>query len=197
MLTGQLLSGWFDESKNERLVDACGRGIARNVRAEMLDEAVDKTPLGTFDPETSAQWYEPGAAKRSWRVKPVQRGVSARGGVRERTWTTGVESHLEYVRYLDEGWGLWGPRHSRYIIRPRKPGGALRFRGKSGEIMFRAFVMHPGAAGFHMTSWAAAMAEHRMAGLSRLPMERFARALERGNTARYVVKGDVVTKVAP
>lgn len=45
-----------------------------------------------------------------------------------------VGSGLPYALFHHEGTGLYGPR--RQVIRPRRPGGVLVFRARSGETVF-------------------------------------------------------------
>ena len=67
----------------------------------------------------------------------------------------------EIYGYVSGGTGLWGPKHEKYPIFPKKPGGMLAFPssykaktrprvigstagGPSGPIMIRPYVEHPG-----------------------------------------------------
>jgi hypothetical protein len=54
-----------------------------------------------------------------------------------------LESHVialpEHAKFLIHG-------TSPYIIRPKKPGGLLRFRNRFGVVVYARFVKHPGIA---------------------------------------------------
>ena len=84
-------------------------------------------------------------------------------GISIRVRTTGSQHGRDKWRWLTEGTGLYGPKHKKYPIHPRKPGGVLVFPsnyvprtrpgaggqykgpGKSsGPTVFAKKVMHPG-----------------------------------------------------
>lgn len=72
-----------------------------------------------------------------------------------RGWSAEWATDKEYAPYIEHGWGLWGWHHTKYPIRPRKPGGYLHFFTKDGREVFTQLVMHPGSHGRHMFANAA------------------------------------------
>lgn len=67
-------------------------------------------------------------------------------GIHERH----VGSNKPYVRYVEEGTGLYGDKHAKYLISPLTPGGMLRWPGADGHWHFARLVWHPGSPGQHM-----------------------------------------------
>jgi hypothetical protein len=106
----------------------------------------------------------------------------------QRVFDTGIENVEPYSKYVDEGWGLWGPRHAKYEIRPRLPGGWLHWQDReTGEHIFARKVMHPGAPGQHMTAIAAAMTEHEVGVWADRILREWAHDFERGNRSHVVI----------
>lgn len=103
---------------------------------------------------------ESGHLRQSWRVVPVTK--SLRRGV--PSYESGVETDVSYAPYVEHGTGLFGPKHSKYVIRPKKPGGVLHWIGPGGEHVFAREVHHPGSPGNHMVAIAAEVVEHEMDG---------------------------------
>ena len=87
----------------------------------------------------------------------------SRLGLAIRVRATGSQHARDKWKWLTEGTGLYGPKHKKYPIRPKKPGGVLAFPslykprtrpgaggqykgpGKSsGPTVFTEEVMHPG-----------------------------------------------------
>jgi hypothetical protein len=92
-----------------------------------------------------------GELKSRWYILPViQVGNSYR---------VEVANDTEYAHWIEHGWGLWGPKHSKYWIVPKKPGGVLTWLTPEGERVFARRVRHPGAPGAHMLAIAAAETE--------------------------------------
>ena len=79
-----------------------------------------------------------------------------------RVYESGAETEVSYAPYVEEGTGLWGPKRSKYIIRPKRPGGWLSwitqhgFTRRDGTFVqpgtrvFAKKVEHPGSPGNHM-----------------------------------------------
>ena len=67
---------------------------------------------------------------------------------------------MEYAPYVEDGTGLWGPKHAKYEIKPKRPGGWLRWIDPmTGDPVFARRVMHPGWPGNHMFAIGAALTE--------------------------------------
>jgi HK97 gp10 family phage protein len=65
--------------------------------------------------------------------------------------TISVETDVKYAPFVENGTGLYGPKHAKYLIKPKAIGGTLKFE-IDGRIVFAKFVMHPGSPGNHMMS---------------------------------------------
>jgi hypothetical protein len=61
-----------------------------------------------------------------------------------------VGSNKDYGPYLEEGTGLYGPKHAKYLIVPHNPDGYLAWPGDDGKMHFAKSVWHPGSPGVHM-----------------------------------------------
>ena len=82
-------------------------------------------------------------------------------GPRGMVYESGAETDVEYAPYVEHGTGLWGPRHAKYEIKPKRPDGWLRWIDPvTGDPVFAKRVMHPGSPGNHMFAFGAAIAEH-------------------------------------
>lgn len=143
----------------------------------MVEHTVRNTPIGGRPIGAIEGGAGGGNLRSSWYQKPVERVRDPRGPAYE----SGVATNVDYAPHVEYGTGLWGPNASHYPIRPKTPGGALRFRSRTtGDIVYAAEVMHPGSPGAHMVSTAAALTEHefdtRAAGLLR----RWATEVESG-----------------
>lgn len=137
----------------------------------MTELTVENTPVGgrEFPGEGG------GNLRSSWRQIPVTKARNLLG----EGYESGVETDVEYAPYIEHGWGLWGPRHSKYEIRPKTPGGFLRFRSReTGEWVYARRVMHPGAPGQHMVAIAAEMVEAEFEHLMSPLVRDWTRAIE-------------------
>lgn len=68
-------------------------------------------------------------------------------------YESSIYTHIDYAPHVEYGTGLWGPKHAKYPITAKRPGGMLRwYDPKSGQPVFRRSVMHPGSPGAHMVS---------------------------------------------
>jgi hypothetical protein len=88
-----------------------------------------------------------GALRASWHKKPAAPDASMEGGT---GWRTTVSTDLSYAAYVEYGTGLYGPKHAPYVIKPKNPGGTLRFIAKDGGVVFAKSVLHPGSPGNYM-----------------------------------------------
>jgi hypothetical protein len=84
----------------------------------------------------------PGSARASWRVKPVLGPIPS---LSREEYLTGIESWDHVTRLLEYGTGRFGPHRVPYVIRPKTPGGVLRFwSGRAGRWVFARSVLNPG-----------------------------------------------------
>lgn len=127
---------------------------------------------------------ETGHLRESIKQKHVTLGFDAMGN---EIYTSGSFTRLKYAPYVEHGTGLWGPKHAKYAIYPRKPGGVLAFRVRTGGLdpttgspttgglIFVRKVMHPGSPGNHMFVIGAAMTKAELRLFSKPVLAAWAR----------------------
>jgi Bacteriophage HK97-gp10, putative tail-component len=106
-------------------------------------------------------------------VYPTPRGMA---------YESGAETEIEYAPYVEYGTGLWGPRHAKYEIKPKRPDGWLRWIDPvTGDPVFAKRVMHPGSPGNHMFLIGEALTEHEFEQFAEPILARWATEVERQN----------------
>lgn len=113
----------------------------------------------------------------SYEISPIHYGPVMGLGYVAYAWEGTVFTEVSYAEYVERGTGLWGPKHAKYKIEPKTPGGVLAFEPymrhasgavvldighnvvKGGTIMVR-YVMHPGSPGAAMFRIGAVITEH-------------------------------------
>jgi hypothetical protein len=120
----------FDAKARGVLVNGI-REMAKVGRDRMHDLIVMNTPVETGNLRTS--WYTLPTIKR------------------EDTFISVVATDVDYAPYVEFGTGLWGPKHAKYEILPKTPGGVLAWQ-KGGQWVYATKVMHPGSPGHHMVA---------------------------------------------
>lgn len=127
--TGARLADWFRDDPLKRalhrMADDGGRFQTDATRAQ--------TPIDS------------GHLAASIRKLPVMVYTEAVHTVYE----SGCETEVDYAPYVENGTGLWGPLHAKYVIVPKNPDGWLRFVD-NGRVVFAKKVLHPGSPGAHM-----------------------------------------------
>lgn len=105
-------------------------------------------------------------------------------------YESGAETHVEYAPFVEEGTGLWGPHHAKYVIRPKKPGGWLSwlsskaFTRRDGTVVpagtrvFAREVMHPGSPGNHMFAIGAAITQDEFEQIAEEALRRWKNRIE-------------------
>lgn len=132
------------------------RALAKAGAELLLAETVQNTPVDDSPYPSRA----PGTARRSWKEKPV---VGPIPSLRADVYETGIESDDQITVFLEYGTGLYGPEHRPYVIRPKNPGGFLRFYSrKSGQWVFARQVTHPGIHPQRPLAIGMALTEHRL-----------------------------------
>lgn len=117
-----------------------------------------------------------GHLRASIKQKPVVVGRPTRRGI---AYESGAETDVEYAPYVEHGTGLWGPRHAKYEIKPKRPDGWLRWLDPvTGDPIFAKRVMHPGSPGNHMFAFGAAITEHELERFAQPILTRWAFAQE-------------------
>jgi hypothetical protein len=170
--SGAKLRNWFDD---QEAIEECCRETALAVGKFQTEETIRNTPVET------------GHLRRWIEQKPlhVRRGVAG-----ERVYETGAETEVEYAPYVEHGTGLWGPRHARYEIRPKRPDGWLRWIDPdTGEPVFAKRVMHPGSPGSYMFALGTHMAEHMFPSIAEVPVRVCMNRIERSILRHRVVVG--------
>lgn len=126
---GQSVSDFFGPVAQAATGDAARKMCDKGGEA-IKDHATTLTPVKT------------GRLRAGWKRSPsIDMGAG---------WSTDISNDVEYAGYVENGTGLYGPSHAKYLIRPKNPGGMLRWVGKDGKIHFAAYVMHPGSPGRYM-----------------------------------------------
>lgn len=165
---GELSSFFRDRGK---LTDLANREIAEAGGDLLHDKVIENTPIGgtDFDGEGG------GNLRASWRREPTNK----RRGPLGTEYVSEVSTDVDYAPFIEHGWGLWGPSHSKYLIKPKRAGGSLRWKDReTGQWVYAKSVMHPGAPGAHMMQAAAAYTEAFWDQRAERPLERWKRAIE-------------------
>lgn len=162
MYRGGLLASWFDTEENAR----AAHRMADIGRARLHELIVLHTPVDT------------GHLRTTWKDEPIVVVVDERG---EIVYRTGVFTEDEIAPYVEHGTGLWGPRHAKYEIRPKKPGGMLHFLTPEGAHVFTKLVRHPGSPGAHMVAISVGELEAALPALLQAELELWAWRVERQN----------------
>lgn len=154
------------------------RRMAKRGNEVLLATTVQNTPID----DSPFPSRPPGTARRSWREKPV--GVP-RVSLREEVYETGIETEDDVAVYLEYGTGLWGPKHAKYPILPKTPGGMLSFYSrKTGEWVLAHAVMHPGIHPQRPLATGVALTEHVLPEMMQPILEEMVAAAElRARTA--------------
>jgi len=156
----ELLFPTQPSERASRLMAALGRD-------ELHRLAVMNTPIDD-NPYRSIKKPPRGETRRRWEKHPVERTLAlshevSAAGLRGFVYAYEgrVSNSVPWIGALESGSGLWGPKHAKYPIRPKNPGGMLRWRDrKTGEFRTAKLVMHPGIHGQHMMFYAAGMLDH-------------------------------------
>jgi hypothetical protein len=159
---GGKLAPWFDDSPNDRWL----RAMVRFGAMQAADVAEKNTPVDTGD------------LRENWQVGRPYPTMTFLGMAWKAEWF----NDLEYAAYVDQGTGLYGPEHRKYLIVPKKPGGTLHWVDRlTGQDRFAKFVMHPGSPGQHMIAISASVLESTWQRWVQPLLRGWARQVERQN----------------
>lgn len=125
---GGKVTSFFDEGAQTVTREATRR-LTDRTGGKLKDMVTEHTPVKT------------GKLAKSWKQTPaVEQGDG---------YMTEVGTDVDYAPYVENGTGLYGPKHAKYLIKPRAPGGTLRFV-VDGKVVFAKYVWHPGSPGAYM-----------------------------------------------
>lgn len=155
---GGSVTSFFDEDAQQVTREAARR-LTDRAGGKLKDLVEANTPEG-----------ETGELRKSWKQSPTEGA--------EDTYRTSVYTEKDYAPYVENGTGLWGPKHAKYLIKPKKPGGVLRFQAKDGTIVFARYVWHPGSPGAYMMAKGLNEIEGALGFVADLTLEEWARAME-------------------
>lgn len=165
---GQKLSDFMEHAKRETTVAA--HEMADEGAKRLVSRVKENTPIGE---NRGAPAEPPGHLRES--IKQSAMHVYTEAG--DRVYGSGAETDVSYGIYVEEGTGLWGPSHAKYVIRPKNPGGWLSwitphgFTRRDGTVVapgtrvFAKEVLHPGSVGAHMFAIGSAIVEHEWRSL--------------------------------
>lgn len=135
---GGRLAPLFELEPSKRAV----RKMADTGGDSLHDYAVRNTPIDTGNLRSS--WYRTRTKKRP---TPVGEAFESE-----------VKTDVNYAPYVENGTGLYGPTHAKYLIEP-KNAKSLSWMGPGGSRVFASHVWHPGSPGQHMMASATAKVE--------------------------------------
>lgn len=164
--TGGRLRPWFSTDPNERFC----RRAAHEGGQRFTAVVKEHTPVDT------------GALRDDIRQKPVIRILDTRG---RTVYESGPYTEKEYAPYVENGTGLWGPKHAKYLIEPKDPNGWLHWVNDLGEDVFAKRVWHPGSPGAHMFAIGAGIVEAELATIVQPHLERWKLEVERQNRSDW------------
>lgn len=133
---------------SDESIIATGRRITERVGERLHERVTEHTPVAEAPPEVSAATFirerggrVPGELKRSWKIGTVTVSDGGRAISVDVYTEDPVAPHVEWDT-------------APHLILPRKPGGALRYRDRLGNVVFAKVVNHPGTRGVHMMATA-------------------------------------------
>lgn len=119
---------------------------------------VENTPVRTGNLRTS--WY---------RTPAVEEGQHYRSYVR---------TEVDYAPFVNYGTGLYGPKHTKYLIEPVKAKMLSWIDPKSAQRVYAHRVWHPGSEGAFMIEYGAAKTEAELQMVLARDLELFKREME-------------------
>lgn len=159
---GGKLHPWFDTGKNDKALQLMATTVAKEGR----EVAEKNTPVDTGD--LRAHWKSSAKASQAELV-----GVG---------WKAEWSNSLEYAPYVNYGTGLYGPKHKKYLIVPKTPGGTLHWVDRlTGQDRFAKAVLHPGSPGNYMLEISADVIESTWEKIVQPILRLWARQVERQN----------------
>ena len=125
----------------------------------------------------------------SWYRKPTERVLHGTA----MAYQSSVATDVDYAPYVNYGTGLFGPKHTKYLIEPHPPNQFLSWVDpKTGRRMFARRVWHPGSEGAHMVERAVGAIEGFLPEIMAPDLEAYKRAQEA--KVLEAMKGVVIPK---
>lgn len=164
-----------------------GRAMAENMGAAHKKHIRENTPVETEK------------LRKSYRTTKVKYGIVPDAMMSlswsAKAWYGKNYTEIDYAPPMEYGSGLWGPKHMKFKIAPKKPGGVLAFgpysRTATGKVILNpsgavrkdgsiivSYVMHPGSPGHAMFRIGALVTEHNEREWSAEPMRRWREEVE-------------------
>jgi hypothetical protein len=113
-------------------------------------QTLESAGSSTAEDVTTAVIHSMGeeVAKLAYQYAPkdtyqLANSIEVRKGPREAR-VVATAPHAAYVEFGTWSHNVISPKSGTYTIRPKKPGGVLRFTGKDGRTVFTKKVEHPG-----------------------------------------------------
>jgi hypothetical protein len=145
--------------------------------------------------------------RRSYKITPIHYGPVEGLAYAAYAWQGACFTEVEYAPYVEYGTGLWGPRHAKYEIKPKHPGGVLAFQPnlrhngsvvldiahnvQKGGTVFVRVVLHPGSPGASMFRIGAVITEHEADEWSYQALRYWESAMERPDLVPVIDTGVV------
>jgi hypothetical protein len=145
-------------------------------QAATAKAALKMTETAGRSMETLAKANTPiktGKLRAAWHRTPAHPG-----GSEPDAYSTELSNDLDYAAYVEEGTGLYGPKHAKYEIRPKNPGGSLRWVGSDGKVHFAKVVHSPGSPGNYMLAIAMNVTEAALGSLVADDLEKWVHDVE-------------------
>lgn len=150
-----------------KLADLFDPTPAKKAAKRMADSGGDRLHSLTraYTPIDTGELY------RSWyRMPAVAEGDR---------YVSRVRTEVEYAPHVNYGTGLWGPKHTKYLIEPHPPKRFLSWVDKAtGKRVYARRVWHPGSEGAFMLEKAAADVEAALGLILAGDLELFKREME-------------------
>lgn len=165
---GGEISSLFKEAPLKR----AGENISKDVLKEFHDATVKNTPIGGR--------FAPGGLGGNLRSSWYTEGPAHKMSLSGMEWSGSVNTNVDYAPHVEYGTGLWGPKHAKYLIKPKVPGGTLSWVDPvTRKRRFAKSVMHPGSPGAHMLLNAAVKTEAMFGLIAEPALKEWAREAER------------------
>jgi len=159
---GGKLHPWFDTSPNDSTLQAMATAVAKEGR----EVAEKNTPVDTGD------------LRANWKASAKASQIEMAGIGWQAEWF----NDSEYAAYVNYGTGLYGPKHQKYLIVPKTPGGTLHWVDRlTGQDRFAKAVLHPGSPGNYMLEISADVIETTWEKIVQPILRLWARKVERQN----------------